>query len=272
MLLTHFKKIAFTFLITIIAVTSVSDAFAAPEKKKERQTKKNSEIVEPVITEKGTYYPVSVKRLASLYWKYGIHDVTNERAVNELLYLQDCHVYGEYFYNDFLWQRILRSKIQEIENFKDSFVSRFVLSDVVYLNRFDFEESKFLLDKNSAFRNMGYITLSDTDTYDIKCPGGHSLRNAKSYPPRMSAILEDPVDISAIPLSKRKALEIVEKLAAKPSNDRVMYSRVYLNIIGVEQAKVRGVFSDMVEFKARIDRIEVFEDIENQKMVYERNF
>ncbi len=260
-------------LMAVIFVFSGSDVFAQKDKSDSRVIMQASKIDSPVTTTLGTYEPVRVDDVAGLFWKYGVHTYDDVTALNQFLLLKNCVIYDDYFSNDFLWQRIVQSQVREIDYFKDTYKSRFVIPDVVSLARFDFQESVFYLTNDSAFRNMGFITFFNPDTVDMNCDIYRHIHELKKYPiNNIYAKLENPVTMQYVPIKREDAQRLIDDLSTKSEKDRVMYSRVYINIIGVSKVSLKGSFSDQVEFLARMERIEIYEDIENKKLLYQRDF
>lgn len=233
-----------------------------------------SKIDKPVSTATGTYIPVSAADVAGLYWKFGVHDVSDVETVTNYILLKNCIIYKDYFTNDFLWQRLVQAQIRDIRNFKNSYKSRFIVTDVTEMGRFDFKEGAFSFGDESRLRNMGYISFFAQDgEVNYNCPGYNVGRSLRKYPLLGTSVkLDNPITLESIPLKREVAERIIELLSTKEEHDRVLYTRIYFNVIGINNSRIKGGFSDSVEFKGMLERVEVYSDIENKNMIFARDY
>lgn len=234
--------------------------------------RKTNKITEPISNERGTYYPISIRELIDMSWKYGLFERDDYEAISELILANTCEVYEKYIHDDFSWNRIIESKKREISYYDNSVPDRYVINDVIRLSRYDFEKKLFYINSQYVLNNAGVIDLYDMHNFSWpECPIKRS-RNIMSYPSTYRIKVVNPLSLDSFPITPKEAEELIRKFQAEKNYNREMYSRIYLRTTGVDTSNIRGGVGSYIIYKGQVERIELFSDIENKNLVYAKNF
>jgi hypothetical protein len=262
----------FIRLIFFISVFSLLSDALLREVSAQEVIRRTNKISNSIVNERGEYFPISVRELIDMSWKYGLFEHDDYSAISELLLANNCEVYEKYIHDDFSWNRIIESKKREISYYDNSVPDRYVLSDVIRLSRYDFDKKLFYINSQYVLNNAGIIDLYDMHNFEWPaCPVNRSTR-ITSYPSNFRIKVINPLSMDSFPITPKEAENLIRKFQSENNYKREMYSRIYLRISGVDSSRLRSGVGSSITYKGQVERIELFSDIEGKNLVYEQNF
>lgn len=238
----------FTLLIAPITQAAKSDAIEA----------------KVAVIEGKEYDPVTFENLSKTYWWLSMHDVGNETAIDEFARIHFCKLYETYFNDDFQWQLIREGIKEEVSRNRSSYPNRYYISAPVLLDRYDFENSIFMLDEKSAMNSAGVLTMLDYRSFKPYCGSRDSV---PEYPDQVYVRFSKPVDFLGVPLSQVKAQELLNEMKETGNDRKVLYVRLYFRISGFEKVVNRAI-SNIGTLKGILERLEVYDAPDGGNMVY----
>jgi hypothetical protein len=261
----------FKLLLFLTFVLNVSFISIAESSKKKVITRSNK-ITEVVTNERGDYYPISISTLINMAWKYGVYKKDDYKALSDLIHAVDCEIYIQYIHDDFAWNRIVESKKREIGYYGSNVPDRFVLSDVIQLSKYDFNEKLFYLRSNYTMNNAGIFTLYDSVTFKLPpCPVKRP-KSIKSFVEGYRIKLLNPLSLNAFPITPEDAEKLIRNFQETGNFNREMYSRIFVRVNGLDSTKLGFGSRSHITYQGQVERVEIYSDIETTNLVYEKNF
>lgn len=268
-----------SFLVMMVFSTSV---FAQSE------AEWGSEALDPILGLEETkyqswsddiYQEATYQALSKLYWVVGMHEIDNDRSVDNYLMINECDLYTKYYHNDFDWEQIRETTRDMLAREKTNFPTTFEIMLPLHLGRYNVEEEYFEINEETRFESMKKIDITLSKTHKT-CFSKDSVLSG--YPGSVILILNRPFTFERVPVEPELANIFLEEAREYYNglSDRlrmVMYERfAYLRVLVRFNSYVEIV--DGVGGKRRavmhgqIDGLQVFADREKTKPLYIKDF
>lgn len=218
------------------------------------------------------YIPASYQSLSQATWRFNMHDISNDDAIDEYIKLSNCDLYDDYFDHDFLWQRIREGMRREIRYYAGSFPDRFQMVGGIELGRYDFKTSSFLVPENYQLNKAGFLEIPATDAFEGKC----SLSGLSTiFPPYIRLAADNPFSLLQIPVPPHEARPLIERLGKYKyqniTSDRMAVMRVRVRLTGIREYNPSTIHPRVI-FKGQLDDIAIFEDPAMTKLIWQKSF
>lgn len=219
------------------------------------------------------YTEVSHQALSDLIWKYNIHSLDNDKALNAYFQKNNCELFSKYYSDDFQWQTIMDGFKRNIRYFSNNMPQKFYIVATIPIDRYDFTKSAFIINKNIAMKNAGSIQIPFYGRRIIKCED-YEIEE-KYFPDIIDFIADRKFSLTEIPVNPLDANQLLSRIknnyyVALDSN-RALAVRFLITINGIESYTPKDVFST-ISFKGSLDEIAFFEDPELTIPVWKKQF
>lgn len=218
------------------------------------------------------YLPVTYRAISQLTWKFGLHDVSDDKAIDAYMAITNCPLYRTYFDNDFLWQRIREGARREVKFYSPKFPDRFEMTGGLELGRYDFQKSAFIIPSEYQLNRAGNLAVSLGDAHVSDCA---VRRYAKMFPPTIKLAADNPFSLFEIPVPPKEAKALISRLEKyrykNIRNKRMAFMRVRVRMTDISRHKTTGSFPELT-FKGQLDDISVFEDPQMTRLIWSKTF
>lgn len=218
------------------------------------------------------YIPASYSSLSRLTWRFNMHPLSYDDAIDEYLRITNCPLYQDYFEHDFLWQRIREGVRREIRYYASNFPDRFEMVGGVELGRYDFQSSAFIVPELYRLNKAGFLEIPTNQAFEGAC---RTTFRSMIFPPFMKLAAENPFTLEKIPVSPEEAKPLIDRLAQYKykniKSTRMAVMRVRVHMTGIREYKARSIYPELI-FKGQLDEIAIFEDPAMTKLIWKKNF
>lgn len=260
------KRILLILCVVLVAFTARLYAQETPQILTEEEASRKEQLL------KLHYVPASFRTLAQLTWRYGMHPITYDEAIDRYIKIINCPLYNAYYGNDFLWQRVREGIRNEIKNYSPNFPDRFEIRGGVELGRYDFKQSAFMLSDRYSLTNAGHVILPTQDGYQNDC---YIAGYRTIFPVSMNVFAENPFTFEKIPVAPQEAKALLQRLSKfrymNTSSNRMAMLRIRLKITGIKNYN-NSTIGPSLTFRGQLDEIAVFEDPQMTKPIWIKNF
>ena len=218
------------------------------------------------------YIPASYQSLSQATWRYNMHDISNDAAIDEYIKISNCALYHDYFDHDFLWQRVREGMRREIRYYAGQFPDRFQMIGGIELGRYDFGTSSFLVPENYQLNKAGFLEIPARDAFEGACK---PARASTVFPPYIRLAADNPFSLLQIPVPPADARPLIERLGKYKyrdiTSDRMAVMRIRVRMTGIREYTPTAIHPRII-FKGQSDDIAIFEDPEMTKLIWQKNF
>jgi hypothetical protein len=155
-----------------------------------------------------------------------------------------CDLYKDNYKNDFSWYEIKKQILSRITTRKEYYRSLFQIGGVVQLGQYDFETSQFPLKEDTAFQNVGYMSLFSPDDMKPYCEftdastGENFYATGGLFSKSINIALSDPFTFSSLKVSQKEAEKIFNTMQRLGSDkDRKLYIRFRFRVQAIADTK-----------------------------------
>ncbi|MAS86869.1 MAG: hypothetical protein CMH30_02660 [Micavibrio sp.] len=202
------------------------------------------------------YIKVSFKDLSKTYWWLSLHDISEQKAVDEFARIHDCDVYRRYYRNDFQWERIRQGIAEELKRNRASFPNRYYVVIPLFLNRYDFESQAFEFKDNSKMDNVNFINILDKSDFEGYCELKDSVLE---YPDVVNVSFKDAFNLPNLPLSQGRANDLVMNMNDNNNKNRAVFLKLNFRISGYDGLVASATYNT-ANLKGVVESYEIFED------------
>ena len=136
----YISKLALMMLASLILVlTNVSHINASEMSSKKEEVK---------------YHEASLKNFAKTYWRFSKFEITDNKAIDDYMRINECDLYNEYFHNEFEWNGIREATRNFLKQNKKKFPDRYAFVQPISLGDYDFEEKEFEIVEEHALKGV----------------------------------------------------------------------------------------------------------------------
>lgn len=247
--------------------------------KEETETQNNDippEAEVTIIEDKyaGEYLEATVENISKLYWRKNALKIENDKAVDNFLLINECHIYEKFYKDDFEWQRVRSAARDMLKETKDRWPYKFKMIVPIDLGRYDMMRKGFPLINKTAFKDLRRVEIGGNSENASVC--GH-YREIEYYPRNLILILNKPFSYEFVQLDEHIAqafiirqkynkIEIPRELRDK-SYDRLAFARMRISFTDYQGTTVgRDNFPLGIMF-GRLDGIDIFEDPNEKRLL-----
>lgn len=220
-----------------------------------------------------SYVQPSYINLARTLWALNVHNLDNNKAIDDFLMISECGLYSRFYNNEFEWKKIREATRDYLSKHKNSFSRRFEYVQPLLLDRYDFALKGFLIMPGSEFASSGRLEMSKNLKNQKECDG-ITYDYIKDYPGGMMVLLKQPFKLDFVRVNEDLAQEYLKILADRGTNIkegrpafirfRVRFDR-YIDTDQIGQ-------NEYAIFGGVLETIEVFADRDLMFKLYEQAF
>jgi hypothetical protein len=207
------------------------------------------------------------ENLAKLYWRLGVFDSGDDRAVDNFMLITECDLYQANVNNDFEWKKVREAAKTSLEIRRKSFPTKFEFLIPVELGNYDPELGGFPLQDAYAYNNVQRLEVVGNSIQRELCG---TTGEIKDYPRNLMLILEKPFTYNFAKVDEHVAQAyIVRKQKEVMKHDvdvrqkrykRTAYVRLRVDF-NEYQGTIRGRNGVLLAImKADLKGIDLFED------------
>lgn len=207
------------------------------------------------------------ENLAKLYWRLGVFDSGDDRAVDNFMMITECDLYQANVNNDFEWKKVREAAKTSLEIRRKSFPTKFEFLIPIELGNYDPELGGFPLQDAYAYTNVQRLEVVGNSIQREICGMTGEI---KDYPRNLMLILEKPFTYTFAKVDEHVAQAyIVRKQKEVMKHDvdvrqkrykRTAYVRLRVDF-NEYQGTIRGRNGVLLAImKADLKGIDLFED------------
>lgn len=216
---------------------------------------------------KDDYVRGTPDNLARLYWRLGVFDSGDSRAVDNFMLITECRMYQNNINNDFEWAQIRIAAKDSLKIRKEKFPTKFEFLLPVELGNYDANRGGFPLTPATAYNNIRRLEITGNSTQRDLCGKKEEI---KDYPRNVMMILENPFTYNFAKVNEHVAQAYIlrkqEEIINLPVEIRQSrYQRLAFLRLRVDfseyQGNIRGQNGDILAILyGKLDGIDLFED------------
>lgn len=207
------------------------------------------------------------ENLAKLYWRLGVFDSGDDRAVDNFMMITECDLYQANVNNDFEWKKVREAAKTSLEIRRKSFPTKFEFLIPIELGNYDPDLGGFPLQDAYAYNNVQRLEVVGNSIQREICGMTGEI---KDYPRNLMLILEKPFTYNFAKVDEHVAQAyIVRKQKEVMKHDvdvrqkrykRTAYVRLRVDF-NEYQGTIRGRNGVLLAImKADLKGIDLFED------------
>jgi len=266
-------KLALALLILYAAPSAIAETETINRSPLQKSMQREVTL-SPQIDKSATYIEPTLQHLSKLYWKLGVFDLEDNRAIDYYMAINECPIYTNHIRDDFEWPMIREAGKKSLRQKMDTFPTHFKFKIPVTLGDYDEGRGGFHFAENTGFPNLKRLEISATGRQRYVCD---LIEDIEDYDENLVLIFDKPLDLTVIEVDDhiaqayilRKNQEFNEaNLTVQKRFDRTAYIvlkaeiKQYLGNIKNYQGNAALVYTD-------IDFIELYED-KDEKILLSR--
>lgn len=217
------------------------------------------------------YIPATYESLSRVIWRFDLHDLANDKIIDDYAAIINCDLYKKYYNNDFQWQKIKSGLRREVDYYAKNFPNRFEIKAAIPIDRYDFTRSAFIISQNFQMNNAGSIRIPVGDINQKPC-----LTVGSNYFSRhIKFSADNKFSLTEIPVSPDKAKEILARMSKYRYEDaegkRVVTLRFRIKVNGIKKYEVKSNVGYLT-FSGQLDEITFYEDPHMTKPIFVKSF
>lgn len=209
------------------------------------------------------FAPLTMANIAQTLVRFDALNINNDAWLDDYAQLNDCAEYVRRFRDDFALQArrmALRKKLEaERKNYPDSYY----FTSEMQLDRYDFNSRIFRLHEKSRLVNINSFSLVRMRGHEVCVKGA----NLKMMPEEIGAVLDQPVTLEGLPISKEQSKNLIDRMNALKNFDRKIYARFSLTVVYAPELGM-GDWNGRYDVDAQLLAIEFFEDPQMTKAIW----
>ena len=214
----------------------------------------------------GAYNQSNIENLSKLYWRLGVFDTADTKAIENFIKINDCKVYQDYYNNEIEWRKIVSSMKSFIEKNRQSFPTNIQFTLQLNIGKYDVEKGGFEITNNTNFNKSKIINVKSNVPSKTACI---DKSVTETYPQNALIKLKAPLDLSFIHVDEHVAQAFIIKKKNDPARNAYLRLRVTFDQY---DGNLRGEESQLFAvMNGTIDGYEVFEDSELRSVLYSQD-
>ncbi len=239
---------------------------------------KDAEVTIALDEKANEYVDLSVQNISKLYWKIGIMPLSNDKAIDNFLLINECDIYTKFYNDDFEWPRIRDAGRKMIEANREIFPTKFKMMVPVDLGRYDMKRKGFPLIGGTAYRNMRRVEIGD-NAYNNRVCG--VAGNIKFYPKNIMMILNRPFIYDFVSVDEhiaqafivRRKYETLEGPRHIVKNfERPAYARIRISLMEYQGEAKNKDGEPLAIMVGKIEGVDIFEDQGQKRLLSSVDF
>ena len=221
------------------------------------------------------YAKPSYENLLQTLIRMGALNITDDTVIGDYAVITECKLHATFFKDDFKWNRVRQAMRQSIKQNVATYPTGYAYEAELQLDRYDFKEQLYKFKERATVKNVNVFGLFSTE--GRTCAG----QKVNVLPNAFRAVLHEPIYFIGIPLTEGDAKGLLARMEAATNRDRIVYARFNLRITYVPPLRrpdnapketlvpLQQEKSDSsVRLDARLDSLEIYEDAERSKLIY----
>lgn len=266
------KLSAFFFLALLICVfpflkaeAGSASAAAAPKETSiaPPQTPPAAKAVEEIMAQ--PYVDVTLENISRTMWAMSAFAITDDKAVDDFLKINECRLYDRYYGNEFEWKKIRETTRQYLDQYRGTFPRRYEYVQPLVLGRYDFSLKGFSVAPESLYPPSTRLEVGAALHARTECEEKNIVtRGGDVYPDSVILTMKTPFHLNFVRVNEALAkeyLNMVEDKQVGNSKGRPAYIRFRLRLDN---------YLGPGEFAGILETIEVFADRELMFKLYEQ--
>jgi len=226
-----------------------------------------------------TYEKPTLKNIVNALIRFGAVDIYNDEVIDVFARTNECAIYKQYYKDVFKWEKVRGKLREEIHENVATFPTGFRYETALTLDRYDFKRGIYPFHDVTRYQSVNTFTLQ-TSSGDF-CSDNETIE----FPYTYKMVLDTPITIEGLPLSKEEGEDLFDRMTAQDNKDHIIYANfnirtIYIAAIATAKemrerekelsvAKVRqDVQYSSIVLDSRLDSIEYFEDPARTKLIY----
>ena len=224
------------------------------------------------------YVEMSVENLSKMYWAVAMLSFDDPKNIDNYLMINECDMYRKFYHNDFEWQEIRRVTTDYIRGNLGTFSTKFEVIMPIYLDRYDLNIGKFLIQPDSQFNNVVRLETGYSRTYLNVCGEEGAIPN---YPKNIVLNFNLPFTLTDIPVKPEVAefymQESMRQYAKLPPDkrlkfyERVAFVRLKVTMLQFKDFVRTGTGPVKAAIFARVDGYDIFADQDKRLLMYSQD-
>lgn len=217
----------------------------------------------------------SLQNITKILMRFGAINIKDDEILDSYAQIQECKLYQHFYRDDFKWNEFRAAFRESIRDNIESYPMGISYEGTLQLGRYDFKEKLYRFTDKTKIVNTNMFILDGAG--DMRC----SAYTQNLFPSTYSLVLDQPLYVNGIPLSKDDAKEILKRMEANGNKDHLIYARFNVNIVFVQLLTrkkdnqnlptgklVQKANDSAIRLDARAASIDFFEDEGRTKQVY----
>lgn len=218
------------------------------------------------------YIPASYQSLTRLTWRFNLHPLSDDAAIDDYMRITNCPLYRNYYEHDFLWQRVREGVRRDIRYYSSHFPDRFEMTGGIELGRYDFPTSSFIVPEKYSLSRAGYLEIPIDNVWESICTESYRSR---LFPMFIRLSADNPFSLTHIPVPPNEAKPLIERLSTyrykNVYTDRMAMMRVRVRMTGIRTYAPDSISPHLV-YRGQLDEIAIFEDPAMTKLIWKKTF
>jgi hypothetical protein len=222
----------------------------------------------------GEFVSPTFANIVKIIVRLGALDTKDNDALDSYAMVEECQLYQKLYHDDFKWNKFQTALRKSIAQDVNTFPTGIYYNTELQLARYDFKQNIFSFTPNTSLKNVNLFKLDAKG--DVNC----GANNRTLLPADFNIVIDQPLNLSGLPLGKENAATIFHRLEGAGNTDHIIFTRFQFRIVYVEHlvraknadGKKNGPFKQpsgtAVRLDSRLDSIDFYEDSARTKLIY----
>lgn len=156
------------------------------------------------------YDDIDIQKLSKLYWKIQKLDINNDDHIDNFLFINECDIYNDYYYNELEWQKIRDQGRDFILENIEEFPLRYKFVQPLKLEEYDQSSETFNVLPFYQIKGLRKFEVISTDFGKPVC-SHDKFTDINGYPRVLLIEFTQPLMIKEIPMRPGIAKRYIDK-------------------------------------------------------------
>ena len=156
------------------------------------------------------YDDISIEKLSKLYWKIQKLDINNDTHVDNFLFINECDIYSDYYYNELEWGHVRDQAKAFIAENVETFPVRFKFVQPLRFGEYDPESQIFNILPQFQIKGYRKFEVLSSDWGDRICTQ-QGPRDIEGYPRILMVEFTQPLTLRGVPMKPRAAEKYIDE-------------------------------------------------------------
>ena len=219
------------------------------------------------------YVKPNLEKIVQILIRYNAIDIKWDDAIDGLMMVSECELYGRYFDDEFKWQQIREAMRTKIRQDVAAFPTGVAYETTLQLDRYDFKEGVYRFKEKYEIRNVNSFQV-----YNVSNPNCNG-KNVIVFPLNYRAVLDKPLRIQGIPLAEADAKALHDRMESSGNVDRMIPARFNLRINYIAPLmredhnvsyaqRISNSSSRIIRFDVSLGSVDFYEDPAMTRLLY----